>query len=186
MADGSYFRFDDCNKIKYTYSFQIIINSYYVSTQVANSVCAHERVILVFISRVAQITLLSASTVRRVSTYIILFLTRYNESIIDDNSDDLYIDPISHSLFSHSADDVTMDWWWRHLTKQFCPGGHSKIFVIARLGSVSIMRFIGDFISTAVSIIVLTYFILTLKSYRIYTVCSLIPVLPFIFPFFSI
>ena len=114
MADGSYFRFDDGNKIKYTYSFQIIIDSYYVSTQVANSVCAHERVILVFISRVAQITSLSASTVRRVSTYIILFLTRYNESIIDDNNDDLYIDPISHSLFLHSADDVTMDWWWRH------------------------------------------------------------------------
>ena len=63
-----------------------------VCTRVTNCFSAHERVILVFISRVAkqrrkQIpnnTRVSAETVRHESKYITSFLTRRNESINDD------------------------------------------------------------------------------------------------------
>ena len=55
-------------------------------------------------------------TVRRESTYIILFLTRHNASINDDKKDDrpLHIVPVSHSRGILSADDVTIDCWWHH------------------------------------------------------------------------
>ena len=55
-------------------------------------------------------TRVSAETVRRESTYIILFLTRHNESINDYENDV----PVSHSVGFRSADDVTIDCWWRH------------------------------------------------------------------------
>ena len=49
-----------------------------------------------------KITLeVSAETVRKEWTYIILFLTRHNESIND-------------SLSFHFAGDVTIDCWWRY------------------------------------------------------------------------
>ena len=89
-----------------------------VCTRVANCLCAHERVILVFISLVGNKhqnnTRVSAKTVRRKSTYIILFLTRHNVSKkwrLKRGSS--HIIPVSHSLSLHSADDVTIDWWWR-------------------------------------------------------------------------
>ena len=61
-------------------------------------------------------TRVSAETVRYLSTYIILFLTRHNESIIDDKYDDLYASSpcLTRSVYvslmtSQSiADDVTM------------------------------------------------------------------------------
>ena len=61
-------------------------------------------------------TRVSAETVRHESTYIILFLTRHNESINDDRNDDVYTSSpcLTHSVFvllmtSQSiADDVTM------------------------------------------------------------------------------
>ena len=53
----------------------------------------------------------SAETVRYESTYIILFLTWYNESITDDKND---IVPVSHLVGFRSADDVTVICWWRH------------------------------------------------------------------------
>ena len=89
-----------------------------VCTRVANCLCAHERVILVFISLVGNKhqnnTRVSAKTVRRKSTYIILFLTRHNVSKkwrLKRGSS--HIIPVSHSLSLHSADDVTIYWWWR-------------------------------------------------------------------------
>ena len=66
----------------------------------------------------------SAETVRHKSTYIILFLTRNNESINDDKNDDLYtLSPcLTRSVFvlvmtSQSiADDVKMtrQLWYEH------------------------------------------------------------------------
>ena len=69
-----------------------------VYTRVRNYFSTHERVILVFISRVAKQrgnkhqnnTRVSTETVRYESTCISLFLTRYNESINDDKNDNLY------------------------------------------------------------------------------------------------
>ena len=60
-------------------------------------------------------TRMSAETVdRHESAYIILFLTRYSESINDDkNRRSSHIVPASHSLGLRSADDVTIDRWWR-------------------------------------------------------------------------
>ena len=73
----------------------------YVFTRVTNCFSAHERVILVFISRVAKQrgnntknnTRISAETVRHKSTYVILFQTWHNDSINDDKNDDLYTSP---------------------------------------------------------------------------------------------
>ena len=56
-------------------------------------------------------THVGAETVRDWSTCIISFLTRQNVSINDDKNDDLYT---SHSLGLRTADDVTIDCWWRH------------------------------------------------------------------------
>ena len=61
-------------------------------------------------------TRVSAETVRHESTYIILYLTRHNESINDSKNDDVYTSSpcFTHSVFvllmtSQSiADDVTM------------------------------------------------------------------------------
>ena len=89
-----------------------------------NCFSAHERVILVFISELRSNegnqnqnnTGVSAETVRHDSTYIILFLTRHNESVNDDKNDDHYVSPpcLIRSVFvllmtSQSiADDVTI------------------------------------------------------------------------------
>ena len=59
-------------------------------------------------------TRVSAETVRHESTYIILFLTRHNESINHYKWRDLHIAPVSHSFGCPSADDATVDCWWRH------------------------------------------------------------------------
>ena len=63
-------------------------------------------------------TWMSVGTVRHESTYIILFLTRYNESINDYKNDDLYASSVCLTrlvfvlqMTSQSiADDVTMTW----------------------------------------------------------------------------
>ena len=63
-----------------------------------------------------KITLLYVETVRHESTYVILFLTRYNESINDDKHDELYTSTpcLTRSVFvllmtsQSTADDVTM------------------------------------------------------------------------------
>ena len=60
-------------------------------------------------------TRVSTKTVRHSSTYIILCFTWHNESINDDKNDDLYISSSSHLLGFCSADDVTIDCWWRHI-----------------------------------------------------------------------
>ena len=60
-------------------------------------------------------TQVGTETVRHESTYIILFLTRYEESINDDENDDLYISsPFYHLLSFCSANEVTPNCWWRH------------------------------------------------------------------------
>ena len=60
-------------------------------------------------------TQVSAETVHHKGEYIILLLTWHNESINDDKNDDLYTSPpVSDSLGFRSADDVTIDCWWRH------------------------------------------------------------------------
>ena len=59
-------------------------------------------------------TWVSAETVRRESTYIILFLTRHNKSINDNKNDNLYTSPPCLSLGFCSADDITIDCWWHH------------------------------------------------------------------------
>ena len=60
-------------------------------------------------------TRVSAETVRHESTYIILSLTRHNESInlwlLKRRA--LHIVPVSHSLGFRSVDDITIDCWWR-------------------------------------------------------------------------
>ena len=71
-------------------------------------------------------TRVSAQTVRHKSTYIILFLTRYNESINDAKNEDLHTSSpcLTRSLYvllmaSQSiGDDVTMtrQWWREHVT----------------------------------------------------------------------
>ena len=71
-------------------------------------------------------TRVSAETVRQESTYIILFLARYNESINDDTNGDLYTSSLclARSVFvllmaSQSiTDDVTMsEQLWRDRVK---------------------------------------------------------------------
>ena len=60
-------------------------------------------------------TRVSAETVCDESTYIILFLTRHDVSINDHNDNCCTtIFPRSHLLGLRSADDVTIDCWWRH------------------------------------------------------------------------
>ena len=76
-------------------------------TQVTNCISAHERVILVFISRHQNNTRVSAETVRRKSTYIVLFLTRHNESINNDKP----------TIFTHCSRVSLTRFsfcWWRH------------------------------------------------------------------------
>ena len=91
-----------------------------VCARVANCLCAHGSVILLFISGVAQQrgnkqhnnTRASAQTVHHESTHIILFLTRHNDLINDDKRRSSNID-LSHSPSLHAADDVTTDCRWR-------------------------------------------------------------------------
>ena len=100
-----------------------------VDTRVTNCFSAHERVILVFISRVAKLfpelrinernkyqnnPLVSTETVRHESTYIISFLIRHHESINDEEWRSLHIVPVPHLSGLRSADDVTIDSWWHH------------------------------------------------------------------------
>ena len=100
-----------------------------VCTRVTNCFSAHERVILVFISELRSNegnkhrnnSQVSAEIVRHESTYIILFLTRHNDSINGERNDDLYTSSpcLTRSVFvllmtSQSiSDDVTM-------TRQLC------------------------------------------------------------------
>ena len=85
-----------------------------VCTRVRNCFSAHERVILVLISRVAKqlgkyqnSTWVSGETVCNSSTYIILFLTRHNESINDDKNNIFTHRPcVSLAPFSFC--------WWHH------------------------------------------------------------------------
>ena len=57
-------------------------------------------------------TRVGAETVRYESTsYIISSLTRHNEAVNDDKNNDLCV---PHTLGFRSADDVTIDCWWRH------------------------------------------------------------------------
>ena len=52
--------------------------------------------------------------VMRVHT-LFYFLHDLHESINDYKNDErLHIVPVSHSLYFRSADDVTIDCWWRH------------------------------------------------------------------------
>ena len=70
-------------------------------------------------------TRVSAETVCHESTYIILFLTRHNESINDDKNDDIYTSSLclTHSVFvllmtSQSIDDgvtITRQLWRAHV-----------------------------------------------------------------------
>ena len=89
----------------------------------ANCLCAPGKVILVYVSRVANATrvintkktLKWPQTVRHESSYILLFVTRYNESTNDDRNDELYTStPGITRLFyvllmmsQSSADDAT-------------------------------------------------------------------------------
>ena len=59
-------------------------------------------------------TWVSAEAVCHESTYIILFVTRHDESTNDDKNNNLYIAPVSHLLCDRSGDDVIIDCWWRH------------------------------------------------------------------------
>ena len=64
-------------------------------------------------------TRVSAETVRYEGIYIILFLTRHNDSINNDKKRrSLHIIPVSHSRIFRSADDITVDCWWRHNEKK--------------------------------------------------------------------
>ena len=110
------------SKVRHHYdAVQCIENN--VCTQVTNCFSTHERVILVLISRVAKqrgkyqnSTWVSGETVCHSSTYIILFLTRHNQSINDDKNGHLYTSSLclTCSIFillmtSQSiADDVTV------------------------------------------------------------------------------
>ena len=88
-AQGCFFRLG-LDEVRYIYCYYLLLNKYQNNTRV------------------------SAETVRLESTYIILFLTRHNESIM----------AIKTTIFTHrprdslaqfrSADGVTIDCWWRH------------------------------------------------------------------------
>ena len=85
----------------------------YVCTRVTNRFSAHERVILVFIlqssegNKYQNNTRVSAEKFRHESTYIILFLTRHNESINEYKTTSFTHRPrVSHARFSFC--------WWRH------------------------------------------------------------------------
>ena len=84
-----------------------------VCNLVTNCFRAQEMVILVFVSRNnsgnkhQKYTWASAEKVRHETTYIILFLTRHNESMNDDiTGDDYASSPVSLSRFSF--------FWWRN------------------------------------------------------------------------
>ena len=84
----------------------------------ANCWCAHERVILVFIvykKRNTKITLEWAHKqfVTRVHTLLYFLPDKTNPKMTLKRGSS-HITPVSHSLALHSADDVTIDWRWRH------------------------------------------------------------------------
>ena len=91
-------------------------------SRVNNGFSAHERVFLVFISRVAKQrgnyyqnnTRVSAETVRHESTYIIWFLTRHNESINDFENDELYTSSpcLTRSVFVLMTSRLLMTSQW--------------------------------------------------------------------------
>ena len=56
-------------------------------------------------------TRVNTETIRHESTYIILFLTWYNEFINNDNNDHLYIIPMSQLLRIHFADNCEAITW---------------------------------------------------------------------------
>ena len=58
-------------------------------------------------------TRVSAETVRHESTYFILFLTRHNDSINDDEMT-IFTHRPPVSLVFRSTDDVAIDYWWHH------------------------------------------------------------------------
>ena len=93
-----------------------------VCTGVTNRFSAHERVILEFIMMINKHqnnTRVGTDTVRQESTYITSFLTRHNESINDDKSNDLYTSSVFFlPLTSYSiTDDVTIasELWRYHV-----------------------------------------------------------------------
>ena len=112
----------------------------YVCTRVTNSFSAHERVILVFIlrskegNRYQNNTRVSAEKVRHESTYIILFLTRHNESINEYKTTSFTHRPrVSHARFSFC--------WWRHnrlLMAPKCPDNCDAITLIVISNSLDI------------------------------------------------
>ena len=112
-----------------------------------NRFSTHERIILVFISRGAtqrnwyqNNTQVSTETVRHKSTYIILFLTRHNESITDDKHDELY------TLTPCLTGSVSFC-WWRHnrllMTSQW-PDNYDAITWIVISNSLDIDFIHGD------------------------------------------
>ena len=94
-------------------------------TRVTNCFSAHKRIVLEIINKYQNNAQVRAESVRYESTYIILFLTRHNESINDDKNDDLYTFFTSRTrlvfvllMTSQSiADDVTMtsQLWRNHV-----------------------------------------------------------------------
>ena len=60
-------------------------------------------------TRVINNIWVSVETVRHESAYIILFLTRHDESINDDKTTIFTHRPVSHSPGGRSADDVIID-----------------------------------------------------------------------------
>ena len=75
---------------------------------VANCLCPHSRVILVFVYEHQINTWVSAQTVRHGSTYLILFLTRHIEPTNYDQRDGR-----SSHIGSESFIFLAF-WWWRH------------------------------------------------------------------------
>ena len=119
-----------------------------VCTRVTNCFSAHERVILCLFPELRSNegnkhhnnTRVSAETVRHESTYIILFLTRHNESINDDKNDDPYT---LSKCFTHSVSFCC----WRHnrllMTSQW-PDNYDAITWIVISNSLDIDFIHGD------------------------------------------
>ena len=92
----------------------------------------------------------SAETVRHESTYIILFLTRHNESINDYNNDEFYTSSrvaLARFLFCLGATLSPRFCWWRHnrllMTSQW-PGNCDAITWIVISNSLDIDFIHGD------------------------------------------
>ena len=116
--------------------FQWIENN--VCTRVTNCFSAHERVILVFISRVVQqrgkqIPKWHSSERRTCSsreyTHHYMFYMNINNPQMTIKRRFFHIVPVSHPLGFRAADNVAIDSWWHHNDQIIVTRSHEKWYL---------------------------------------------------------